>query len=59
MEPVGISVVLACDVFVVLLVASVSASMRWLLCGGHRTKENTKPQITGKYPAREFISITV
>ena len=48
-----------CVVFVVLLVASVLASMRWLLCGGDVSKEKTKPQITGKYPVREFFPITV
>ena len=31
-----------CVVFVVLLVASVLASMRWLLCGGDRSKKETK-----------------
>ena len=46
-------------VVVVLLVASVLASMRLLLCGGDGSKEKTKPQITGKYPAREFFPITV
>ena len=32
--------VLVCVVFVVLLVASVLASMRWLLCGGDGSKKN-------------------
>ena len=32
-------VVLVCVVFVVLLVASVLASMRWLLCGGDGSEE--------------------
>ena len=31
--------VLICAVFVVLLVASVLASMRWLLCGGDGSKK--------------------
>ena len=31
--------VLVCVVFVVLLVASVLASMRWLLCGGDGSEE--------------------
>ena len=47
-----------CGVFVVLLVASVLASMRWLLCGGDGSKKS-KPTFSKKCPAREFISITV
>ena len=48
--------VLVCVVFVVLLVASVLASMRWLLCGGDGSKEKkTLSVITEKYPAREFF----
>ena len=51
---------LVCVVFVVLLVVSVLASMRWLLCGGDGSKKTkTRSVITEKYPAREFISITV
>ena len=43
-----------------LLVASVLASMRWLLCGGDSSKkEKTTSVISKKCPAREFISITV
>ena len=34
-------VVSVCVVFVVLLVASVLASMRWLLCGGDGSEEKT------------------
>ena len=45
-----------CVVFVVLLVASVLASMRWLLCRGDGSKE--KSVVTEKYPANDF-SITV
>ena len=50
---------LICVVFVVLLVASVLASMRWLLCGGDGSKkrEKTISVITVKYPAKDF-SIT-
>ena len=33
-------VVLVCVVFVELLVASVLASMRWLLCGGDDSKKD-------------------
>ena len=44
-------------VFVVLLVASVLASMRWLLCGGDGSKEKTTSVITEKYPAREFFPL--
>ena len=43
-----------CVVFVVLLVASVLASMRWLLCGGDGSKKTTSV-ITEKYPARDFF----
>ena len=46
-----------CVVFVVLLVASVLASMRWLLCGGDGSKQKekkTKSASPKKYPAREF-----
>ena len=52
---------MVCVVFVVLLVASVLASMRWLLCGGDGSKKRRKTTsgITEKYPVREFISITV
>ena len=53
---VCVSGVSVCVVFVVLLVASVLASMRWLLCGGDGSKE--KSVITEKYPAKDF-SITV
>ena len=43
--------VLVCVVFVVLLVASVLASMHWLLCGDDGSKKTkTKPQITGNIP---------
>ena len=50
-----------CVVFVVLLVASVLASMRWLLCGGDGSKKKKKNDIYNyrKNPAREFFSITV
>ena len=50
--------VLVCVVFVVLLVASVLASMRWLWCGGDGSEEKATSVITEKYRAREF-SITV
>ena len=51
---------LVCVVFVVLMVASVLASMRWLLCGDDGSKKTkTKSVIPKKNPAREFISITV
>ena len=44
--------VLVCVVFV----ASVLASMRWLLCGGDRSKKTkTTSVITEKYPARELF----
>ena len=47
-----------CVVFVVLLVASVLASMRWLLCGGDGSKKTkTTSAITEKYPAREFYPL--
>ena len=46
-------------VFVVLLVASVLASMRWLLCGGDGSEEKTTSVISRKCPAREFIPIMV
>ena len=45
--------VVVCVVVVVLLVASVLASMRWLLCGGDETKKNEICN-SKKYPAREF-----
>ena len=50
--------VLVCVVFVVFLVASVLASMRWLLCGGDGSKGKTTSVISKKCPAREFIPIT-
>ena len=37
--------VVACVVFVVLLVASVLASMRWLLCGGDGSKKREKNDV--------------
>ena len=46
--------VLLCVVFVVLLVASVLASMRWLLCGGDGSKK-TKSVIPKNIP-RENVS---
>ena len=48
-------------VCVVLLVASVLASVRWLLCGGDGSKKmkKTTSVISKKCPAREFIPITV
>ena len=42
-----------------LLVASVLASMRWLLCDGDGSKKKTRSVIAKKYPARNCISITV
>ena len=52
--------VLACVVFVVLLVASVLASMRWLLCGGDGSKrKNTKSVILQKKIPRGNFSILV
>ena len=49
-----------CVVFVVLLVASVLASMRWLLSGGDGSKKTkTTSVITEKYPARKFFPIAV
>ena len=53
---------LACVVFVVLLVASVLASMRWQLCGGDGSEEKATSVFSKKKkkrPAREFIPITV
>ena len=47
-------VVLICVVFVVLLVASVLASMRWLLCGGDVSEEKTTSVISKKM-SRERI----
>ena len=49
--------VIVCVVFVVLLVASVLPSMRWLLCGddGSKKKTKTKSVIPKKYPARELL----
>ena len=47
-------VVLVCVVFVVLLVASVLASMRWLLCGGDGSEEKTTSVILKKCPVRIF-----
>ena len=52
-------VVLVCVVFVVLLVAPVLASMRWLLCGGDGSEEKATSVISRKCPAREFITIMV
>ena len=46
--------VLVCVVFVVLLVASVLASMRWLLCGGDGSKKKTTSEINRKM-SRERI----
>ena len=44
-----------CVVFVLLLVASVLASMRWLLCGGDGSKKTiTTSVITKKIPTKEF-----
>ena len=54
--------VLLCVVFVVLLVASVLASMRWLLCGGDGSKKKDQNEICNfnkKCPAREVMSVTV
>ena len=57
---VCVSMCLTVLVFVVLLVASVLASMRWLLCGDDGSKKTkTRSVLTEKIPAREFISITV
>ena len=48
--------VLACVVIVVLLVVSVLASMRWLLCGGDGSKKGKRNlYFKKKYPAREFF----
>ena len=48
-------VVLACVVFVVLLVASVLASMRWLLCGGDGSEEKKTSVIPKKSVPRKRI----
>ena len=45
-----------CVIFVVLLVASVLASMRWVLCGFDRSKE-TKFVITKKIPRWIFLPL--
>ena len=45
-----------CVVFVVLLVASVLASMHWLLCGGDSSKEKTTSVISKKSVPRENLS---
>ena len=54
------SCVLVYVVSVVLLVASLLASMRWLLCGGDSSKKE-KNEICNfrKKPASKFSSITV
>ena len=52
-------VVLVCVVFVVLLLASVLASLRWLLCGGDSSEEKATSVISKKCPAREFIPVTI
>ena len=46
-------VVFVCVVFVVLLVASVLASLRWLLCGGDGAEERTTSVISKKNVPRE------
>ena len=46
-------VVFGCVIFVELLVASVLASMRWLLCGDDSTKTRTKSVIPKKNNPRE------
>ena len=48
---------LVCVVFVVLLVASVLASMRWLFCGVTVQKNDICNH--RKNPAREFFTSTV
>ena len=45
-------------VFVVLLVASMFASMGWLLCGGDGSKKK-KTKSVMKNPAKDFFTITV
>ena len=49
--------VLVCVVFVVLLVASVLASMRWLLCGGDGSKRKKTSVITNKNPRVNFLPL--
>ena len=51
-------VVLVCVVFVVLLVASELASMRWLLCGGDDSEEKTTSVGSTKNVPRRIFSIT-
>ena len=49
--------VLVCVVFVVLLVASVFASMRWLSCGGDGSKKKNKTKsVISKNVPRENLS---
>ena len=52
-------VVLVCVVFVVLLVASVLASMRWLLCGGDGSEEKATSVISKKCPAMDFLPLQI
>ena len=49
--------VLVCVVFVVLLVASALASMRWLLCGGDGSKE--KRNLATSCPMKSAPRISV
>ena len=51
--------VLVCVVFVVLLVASVLASMRWLLCGGDGSKMVENDVCNFKKCRDGFVTITV
>ena len=48
-----------CVVFVVLLVASVLASMRWLLCGGDGSKKTKTTSVITENIPRENFSIAV
>ena len=55
----GCLVVLVCVVFVVLLVASVLASMRWLLCGGDGSQEKTTSVISKKMSREGFFPLQI
>ena len=48
-----------CVVFVVLLVASVLASLRWLLCGGDGSKKTKTTSVITENIPREKFSIAV
>ena len=48
-----------CVVFVVLLVASVLASMRWLSCGGDGSKKKNETSNYRKISRKGIFSITI